>query len=302
MKTSMRLMTTAVLACMATGALAQGPVVDMTGNVWMVGEQPPAPPPLPSPAPAHIITGDAAIYYESLRPFGSWFQVTPFGHVWRPTVVVSNPEWRPYVDSGSWILVNNSWYWQSHYSWGWAPFHYGRWMKSSVLGWVWIPGTEWSGAWVTWRETPTHYEWAPMPAESRVSISIGSTHGNVDWGFQFTITDGHFVSAPRYHFAGGSYWSSHHYHHSHHVVTHKSVYHEQPQQVTVTHQNAPTRRTTKVQNVVTSPGTSTASSTTRSSTQKASVTKTTTAPATSRPSNENRRPSRVQDIMIRSRK
>jgi len=38
----------------------------------------------------------------------------------------------------------------SDYDWGWAPFHYGRWVFIDGRGWSWIPGREYRGAWVSW--------------------------------------------------------------------------------------------------------------------------------------------------------
>ncbi len=53
----------------------------------------------------------------------------------------------------------------SDYSWGWAPFHYGRWAYTGGYGWGWIPGRTYSGAWVTWRTGGAGYGyvgWAPL--------------------------------------------------------------------------------------------------------------------------------------------
>ena len=59
-----------------------------------------------------------------------------YGPCWQPTVVVVNPGWQPYCNGGHWVYTDCGWYWLSGYSWGWAPFHYGRWFRHSHYGLV----------------------------------------------------------------------------------------------------------------------------------------------------------------------
>src|SRR5437763_1893906 len=66
-------------------------------------------------------------FYSDLAPYGSWLQVDGMGWCWQPRCVVVNRAWQPYCDYGHWAYTDCGWYWQSSYSWGWAPFHYGRW-------------------------------------------------------------------------------------------------------------------------------------------------------------------------------
>jgi hypothetical protein len=47
--------------------------------------------------------------------------------------------------------------------WGWATYHYGRWGFKEDIGWYWVPGTVWAPAWVSWRKSPKHVAWAPLP-------------------------------------------------------------------------------------------------------------------------------------------
>jgi len=112
-------------------------------------------------------------FHESLSPYGNWVQLEPYGWCWQPTVVTVNPNWRPYCDGGQWLWTDVGWYWQSSYSWGWAPFHYGRWHRNTRVGWVWTPGADWGPAWVSWRWTDAHCGWAPLPPECRWSAGIG---------------------------------------------------------------------------------------------------------------------------------
>ncbi len=70
---------------------------------------------------------NASYFYTELAPYGSWVDLPSYGSCWRPTVAVWNSSWRPYGDGGRWLWTDCGWYWHSDYSWGWAPFHYGRW-------------------------------------------------------------------------------------------------------------------------------------------------------------------------------
>ncbi len=73
-------------------------------------------------------------FYDSLSPYGSWVEVDGYGRCWQPTTVVVNSGWRPYFDGGRWVYTDCGWYWRSDYSWGWAPFHYGRWCLGAFVG------------------------------------------------------------------------------------------------------------------------------------------------------------------------
>jgi hypothetical protein len=84
--------------------------------------------------------------------------------------------------------------WVSDYSWGWAPFHYGRWMHDPYYGWVWVPGYEWSPAWVAWRHGGDYYGWAPLRPGFNISIGFGSYNPpNNYWCF----TPRRYISSPR---------------------------------------------------------------------------------------------------------
>ncbi len=153
----------------------------------------PPPPPNVQSAPA---SGASVPFYDELKPHGVWMEAEPFGMVWQPTIVVQNRQWRPYCDGGQWVWLNNAWCWQSEYEWGRTPFHYGRWMQSSRHGWVWIPGNEWSAGWVSWRKTDTHYHWAPTPVDRSAYVSIGRSSSGSSWGFEFELSERHYVSRP----------------------------------------------------------------------------------------------------------
>ena len=67
---------------------------------------------------------------------GDWRPESSYGNVWFPHVSAG---WAPYRD-GHWAWVDPwGWTWVDDEPWGYAPFHYGRWM--SVEGrWGWVPG------------------------------------------------------------------------------------------------------------------------------------------------------------------
>ncbi len=128
----------------------------------------PALPALAPPASA-ATASDAAFFYNSLAPYGSWVQVPDYGLSWQPTVETINADWRPYLNQGQWLDSDGGWYWQSDYSWGWAVFHYGGWVKEPRLGWVWVPNKVWAPAWVAWRSTGAYFGWASLPPGASLS-------------------------------------------------------------------------------------------------------------------------------------
>jgi FecR protein len=77
------------------------------------------------------------IGYSDLDDYGSWSEVTEYGNVWFPSSVSSG--WAPYRD-GHWIWQDPwGWTWVDDADWGFAPFHYGRWVHVRNR-WGWIPG------------------------------------------------------------------------------------------------------------------------------------------------------------------
>jgi hypothetical protein len=140
-------------------------------------EQPQQPP--PGPGSQGAVTGplveaaqptyvsnppaDVNYFYQDLSPYGTWVVLDGVGWCWQPRAVVVNHAWRPYCDSGHWVWTDTGWFWQSDYSWGWAPFHYGRWYMHDRCGWVWCPDRTWGPAWVTWRVAGDNCGWAPLP-------------------------------------------------------------------------------------------------------------------------------------------
>ena len=72
-----------------------------------------------------------------LGRYGTWLQHPQFGWVWTPTLLP--PQWEPYR-FGQWTWVQPwGWTWVDAAPWGFAPFHYGRWLRWDER-WVWMPG------------------------------------------------------------------------------------------------------------------------------------------------------------------
>ena len=134
-------------------------------------------------------------FYEELSPYGVWIHDPQYGNVWRPDV--DQEEFRPYYSNGHWEMTKYGNTWVSDYDWGWAPFHYGRWIHSTRRGWLWIPDTKWGPAWVTWRSGAGHYGWAPLGPGINININIGPRIPDYYWVFvpQSTI---YYSRFPRY--------------------------------------------------------------------------------------------------------
>ncbi len=106
-----------------------------------------------------ISVSHARDFYEPLGSYGYWVDLPTHGRCWYPAYI--GRDWRPY-GAGHWEWTDQGWYWVSDEPWGWATYHYGRWMYDSYYGWVWVPGTEWAPAWVSWREGGGYVGWAPL--------------------------------------------------------------------------------------------------------------------------------------------
>jgi hypothetical protein len=74
--------------------------------------------------------------YQELDDYGRWQVDAVYGPVWVPTVTVG---WAPYR-TGHWAWVRPwGWTWVDDAPWGFAPFHYGRWICRTGT-WAWAPG------------------------------------------------------------------------------------------------------------------------------------------------------------------
>ena len=116
---------------------------------------------------------------EDLNQHGDWETATEYGNVWYPSRVPAG--WEPYRD-GSWVWTRQwGWSWVDNAPWGFAPFHYGRWVQLRGR-WGWAPGRfeprpAYAPALVAWSgganvsvavtvggvRRPPRTGWAPLP-------------------------------------------------------------------------------------------------------------------------------------------
>ena len=125
-------------------------------------------------------------FYDNLSSDGEWVQEPNYGWCWTPYDM--SPDWRPYYN-GHWAYTDYGWSWVSNERWGWATYHYGRWLFDDSYGWVWVPGTVWAPAWVAWRYGDDWVGWAPLPPRAGWDVSRGLSFSDVnsipshDWCF-----------------------------------------------------------------------------------------------------------------------
>ncbi|HVH44828.1 MAG TPA: DUF6600 domain-containing protein, partial [Labilithrix sp.] len=135
-------------------------------------------------------------FKPALDGHGAWVDDGTYGTVWVPARDEVGADFQPYVTAGHWTYSDATDYvWVSDYSWGWAPFHYGRWVLLPGHGWAWIPGRRYAGAWVTWRLGPAGYGyvgWAPAPP-----IWYWNQGVAYGWSFGFYDHHHHYVYCPR---------------------------------------------------------------------------------------------------------
>jgi len=123
---------------------------------------------------------DVGFFYNELSPYGEWVRHPYYGWVWFPRNVL--PNWRPY-SIGRWVESDYGWTWISDEPFGWATYHYGRWAWDPQIGWLWVPGTDWGPAWVSWQQGNGYVGWAPLPPEVGFQIGVGIRLG----GFNLSI-------------------------------------------------------------------------------------------------------------------
>ena len=144
----------------------------VTRTVYVVDDRNDAPVPATARAtaaaePPPRYEDDAGIrraedFYEPLSPYGRWVSTPAYGMVFVPSAAVVGAGFRPYTH-GQWVNTEWGWTWVDHHPFGWATGHYGRWYFDASYGWVWVPGTVWAPAWVSWRTGGGYVGWAPMP-------------------------------------------------------------------------------------------------------------------------------------------
>ncbi|MGC2621392.1 MAG: DUF6600 domain-containing protein, partial [Acidobacteriaceae bacterium] len=75
--------------------------------------------------------------YDDLDDYGDWTPASDYGPIWFPRAMPMG--WQPYT-TGHWAYVAPWGYtWVDDAAWGYAPFHYGRWVQWQGR-WGWVPG------------------------------------------------------------------------------------------------------------------------------------------------------------------
>ena len=121
---------------------------------------------------SHYVSRDV-IGYEDLDEYGEWRPTPDYGYVWVPRTVVVG--WAPYR-FGHWVWISPwGWTWVDDAPWGFAPFHYGRWVYWGGE-WAWVPGP----ARVRPVYAPALVVWVGGP-HFRLSLSSGHANGGVAW-------------------------------------------------------------------------------------------------------------------------
>ena len=76
--------------------------------------------------------------HERLDAYGRWEKRPDYGPVWFPAAVPA--DWAPYR-FGHWASIAPwGWTWIDDQPWGFAPFHFGRWVRIDER-WAWVPGS-----------------------------------------------------------------------------------------------------------------------------------------------------------------
>ena len=117
-----------------------------------------------------------------LSQYGSFTQHPRYGEVWVPSVTPQG--WHPYPPC-MWVASKRfGWYFNDPSPWGAIVHHYGRWGHDPQMGWVWVPGNEFSPGWVLWRTSKDYVGWAPMLPEQDVqTISVTAFDNSDEWLF-----------------------------------------------------------------------------------------------------------------------
>lgn len=133
---------------------------------------------------------DVSLFYDGLSRFGDWVEMPGYGWTFAPRV---SRDWRPYTE-GQWAFTDEGWYWESDEEFGWATYHYGRWTNDPYYGWIWVPGTDWAPAWVSWRQGNGYTGWAPLPPRIVWQTRVGFRMGSLDIDAYIGAEDYAFVS------------------------------------------------------------------------------------------------------------
>jgi hypothetical protein len=122
-----------------------------------------------------------------LSEYGNFAQHPRYGEVWVPTVTPQG--WHPY-EPCHWVRTRKyGWYYLDRTPWGAIVHHYGRWTHDAQMGWIWLPGVDFSPGWVVWRVSEQQIGWAPMPPVEDTQVMASDQFNNADfWIFMDVST------------------------------------------------------------------------------------------------------------------
>ncbi len=128
--------------------------------------------------------------YEDLDDHGAWRRTPDNGYVWFPRTTEAN--WAPY-HNGHWDYIEPWGYtWVDDEPWGFAPFHYGRWVNYEG-SWGWVPAAPRAEGAVYVRPVyaPALVAWVGGP---HFAIGVGVGGGE---GYGSGVSVGWFPLGPR---------------------------------------------------------------------------------------------------------
>jgi hypothetical protein len=206
-----------VISALQSTVIAPPNQVPVAATPMPTPTEPPPAPPATAPTPAAPASETEApappapevsfnYFHDQLAPFGTWINIGGVWY-WHPDqAIAANPDWRPYYDMGQWVETDNGLFWQSDYTWGDIPFHYGRWVLDPYRGWLWAPDYTWGPAWVFWRhaEGDGSIGWAPLPVGAVFVDGAFMFHGvRVGLDFDFGLGENCFTFVGYDHFHEG---------------------------------------------------------------------------------------------------
>jgi hypothetical protein len=139
------------------------------------------------------VPSEIRYYADELDNHGRWIHSDEFGDVWQPAGVAE--DWRPYYQ-GRWAPYSGGMTWVSDEPWAYVAYHHGRWRWGVGVGWFWIPGVNYSPAWVAWNNTPGYCGWAPL---GFYNTPCHWGYGAWGGGYAWNVVSIHFINAPRLH-------------------------------------------------------------------------------------------------------
>ncbi|NWG26834.1 MAG: hypothetical protein HXY30_20855 [Pseudorhodoplanes sp.] len=169
---------------------------------------------LPAAMPLAVTQAQAGLLQDhetTLAGYGSFYQHATYGKVWMPSAATVPQGWHPYP-ACNWVYTKYGWYFDDRTPWGAIVHHYGRWVHEANVGWMWVPGEDFSPGWVMWRIGEQWAGWAPMPPDQDMTAQKASAFDtDKHWTFIETAklgsrcSSGAAVAATPQHFLQTSY-------------------------------------------------------------------------------------------------